>query len=119
MFVFRLLPVIFSMVLLSTHFYRGGHLLLASGALLSLGLLCIRRPPAVWLLQGLLGAGTAEWLATAVRLAMFRQSQGLPWQRLAIILGLVALGTLLSTLVFRRENLRIHYNLPRKKQLRP
>lgn len=113
--VLRLLPVIFSMLLLSAHFYRAGHLLLASGALLSLGLLCIRRPPAVWLMQGLLGAGTAEWISTAVRFAMYRHAQGLPWQRLAVILGLVSLFTLLSTLVFRTDALKDRYNLLSKK----
>lgn len=119
MIVVRLLPVISSMLLLSAHFYRAGHLLLASGALLSLGLLCIRHPLAVWLLQGFLGAGTAEWLSTAVRLAMFRQSQGLPWQRLVIILGLVALYTLLSTLVFRIDSLKSRYKFRQKKQPPP
>jgi hypothetical protein len=97
----KLLPAIFSMLLLGAHFYRAGHLLLAGGALLSLGLLCIRKPQAIWLMQGLLVAGAAEWLATAVRLVADRQAQGLPWQRLAIILGLVALCTLLSALPLR------------------
>lgn len=96
--LFRLLPVILSMLLLGAHFYRAGHLLLAGAALLSLGLLCIRKPHAVWLMQGLLVAGAAEWLATAIRLVMDRQAQGLPWLRLAIILGLVALCTLLSAI---------------------
>jgi len=99
----KLLPVIFSMLLLGAHFYRAGHLLLTSGALLSLGLLCIRKPQATWIIQGLLVAGAAEWLATAVRLITDRQAQGLPWLRLAIILGVVALCTLLSTLPLRAK----------------
>lgn len=97
----KLLPVIFSMLLLGAHFYRAGHLFLAGGALLSLGLLCIRKPQATWLMQGLLVAGAVEWLATAIRLVADRQAQGLPWLRLAMILGVVALGTLLSTLPLR------------------
>ena len=97
----RLLPVIFSILLLGAHFYRAGHLLLAGGALLSLGLLCIRKPQATWLMQGLLVAGAVEWLATAIRLVADRQAQGLPWLRLAIILGLVSLCTLLSILPLR------------------
>jgi len=97
----KLLPAIVSMLLLGAHFYRAGHLLLAGGALLSLGLLGIRRPQAIWLMQGLLAAGSVEWLATALRLVAERQSQGLPWLRLAIILGVVALCTLLSTLPLR------------------
>jgi ABC-type microcin C transport system permease subunit YejE len=42
---------------------------------------------------------------------MLRQSQELPWLRLALILGLVALCTLLSTLVFRTHAIRKHFNL--------
>ena len=109
--VLRLLPVILSILLLGAHFYRAGHLLHASGALLSLGLLCIRKPQAIWLMQGLLVAGSAEWLATAIRLVADRQAQGLPWLRLAIILGLVTLCTLLSALVFRTVALKSHFNL--------
>ncbi len=114
--LFRLLPVIFSMLMLGAHFYRAGHLLLAGGVMLSLGLLCIRRPLLAWLMQGLLVAGAVEWLFTAVRLVMFRQAQGLPWLRLAVILGLVALCTLLSALVFRTSGLKARYNLPHKEQ---
>lgn len=106
-----LLPVILSMLVLGAHFYRAGHLLLAAGALLALGLLCIRRPLAARLMQGLLAAGAVEWLITAGQLVMFRQSQGLPWLRLALILGLVALCTLLSALVFRTDTLKSHFNL--------
>ena len=98
----KLLPVIFSMLLLGAHFYRAGHFLLAGGALLSLGLLCIRRPQTIWLMQGLLAAGSVEWLATAIRLVADRQAQGLPWLRLAVILGAVALCTLLSAIPLRK-----------------
>ncbi|MBU4412078.1 MAG: hypothetical protein KKG98_02755 [Proteobacteria bacterium] len=51
------------------------------------------------------------WLVTAGQLVMFRQSQGLPWLRLALILGLVALCTLHSALVFRTPTLKNHFNL--------
>lgn len=112
----RLLPVILSMLVLGAHFYRAGHLLLAGGALLALGLLFIHRPLPARLIQGLLVAGAVEWLATAGRLVMFRQAQGLPWLRLVLILGLVALCTLLSALVFRTSGLKARYNLPQKEQ---
>lgn len=112
----RLLPVILSMLVLTAHFYRAGHLLLAGGALLALGLLFIRRPLTARLMQGLLAAGAIEWLLTAIRLVMSRQAQGLPWLRLALILGLVALCTLLSALVFRTGGLKARYNLPPKER---
>jgi len=114
--LFRLLPVIFSMLFLGAHFFRAGHLLLAGGALLSLGLLFIRRPLAARLMQGLLVAGAIEWLATAVGLVIFRQAQGLPWLRLTMILGLVAFGTLLSALVFRTSELKSRYHLLPREQ---
>ena len=101
--ILKLLPVILSMLLLGAHFYRAGHLLFAIGALLSLGLLCIRKPQATWLMQGLLAAGAAEWLITVILLVTDRQAQGLPWLRLAIILSLVSLCTLLSALPFRTK----------------
>jgi hypothetical protein len=47
---------------------------------------------------------------------MFRQAEGLPWLRLAAILGLVALCTLLSALVFRTQGLKARYNLAPKEQ---
>jgi len=58
-----------------------------------------------------LAAGAVAWLVTAGQLVMFRQSQGLPWLRLALILGLVALCTLHSALVFRTPTLKSHFNL--------
>lgn len=114
--LFRLLPVILSMLMLGAHFYRAGHLLLAFGALLALGLLFSRRPLAARLMQGLLVTGAVEWLATAGRLVISRQAQGLPWLRLATILGLVALTTLLSALVFRTNGLKSRYHLWQKEQ---
>ena len=114
--LFRLLPMIFSMLFLGAHFFRAGDFLLACGALLSLGLLFIRRPLAARLMQGLLVAGAGEWLATAAGLVIFRQAQGLPWLRLAMILGLVALCTLLSALVFRTSGLKSRYHLRQGKQ---
>lgn len=114
--MFRLMPVILCMLMLGAHFYRAGHLLLAGGAVLALGLLFSRRPLAARLMQGLLVAGAMEWLFTAVGLVMSRQAQGLPWQRLAMILGLVALTTLLSTLVFRTNGLKSRYHLCQKEQ---
>lgn len=109
--MFRLTPVIFSLLLLVAHFYRAGQLVFAGAALLSLSLLFIRRPWAARLMQVLLVAGAAEWLFTAIGLVMSRQAQGLPWLRLALILGMVALCTLLSALVFQTGRLKSRYHL--------
>ena len=109
--LFRLLPVIISMLLLAAHFYRAGILPLAAGALLSLGILFVRHPRAAWLMQLVLVAGSAEWLRTAYHLILARQAIDQPWGRLAGILGLVALGTITSALVFRGRKLGRHFRL--------
>ncbi|MGV1100438.1 hypothetical protein ACUUL3_13645 [Thiovibrio sp. JS02] len=114
----RLLPIIISMLLLSAHFHRAGHPILAAGAILALFLLLLRRPRTVWLLQCLLVAGAAEWLRTAAQFISDRQTHGLPWLRLAIILGLVALFTLAAGLVFRTEALGEHYRIGRRERKR-
>jgi len=110
----RLLPIVFSMLLLTAHFYRAGQVILASGSLLSLGLLLLRKPKTVWLMQCLLVAGSAEWLRTAAQFIEERQALGLPWLRLAIILVLVSLFTLVSGLVFRTASLSERYKIVRR-----
>lgn len=112
----RLLPVILSMLLLGAHFYRAGLLPFAAGSVLSLGLLFIRHPRAVWLMQLLLVAGAAEWLRTAAHFIQARQAMGQPWIRLAVILGLVALFTLGSALVFRNRQLGRRFQLCKKNE---
>jgi hypothetical protein len=64
------------------------------------------------LLPWLLLAGSLEWLWTLALLLQQRLALGQPWQRLALILGLVALLTAASALVFRSARLRRHYRLP-------
>jgi hypothetical protein len=55
--------------------------------------------------------GGIEWIRTLAEIAMMRQSAGIPWTRLAIILSVVTLITFCSTFVFRSGSLRKRYNL--------
>jgi len=55
--------------------------------------------------------GAVEWIHTLVSVAQMRVELGMPWIRTAIILGAVAMFTLLSGLVFRGRALRIRYNV--------
>ncbi len=52
-----------------------------------------------------------EWIRTLYFFAQMRIESGQPWTRLAIILGLVALLTVLSALVFKARTLRCRYGL--------
>ena len=55
--------------------------------------------------------GACEWLRAAAAYIVVRQSVGASWGRLAVILGTVAMFTLLSTLVFLTPRLRRRYKL--------
>ena len=63
----------------------------------------------VLVIQVVLLLGAVEWVATLYSVAQFRIASGLPWARMAIILGSVALFTTLSSLVFRSKALKERY----------
>jgi hypothetical protein len=67
------------------------------------------------LMQIVLIVTVLEWGRTAFVLVMEREDEGRPWMRLVIILGLVALFTAASLLVFLSKTLRRRYRLERPK----
>ena len=104
--VLRLIPVILSAILLAAHFsYAGpsGLVLVALGFPL---LLLIRKPWAARAVQLALVLGGVEWLRAAWGYVSQRMELGEPWIRLVVILGVVALFTWASALVFRSPRLR-------------
>jgi hypothetical protein len=109
----RLLPVVLSAFLLAAHFFRAGQ---ETGVLIALALpllLMLKRQwvPVVVSVALLLGA--LEWVHTLVNIAMMRSQMGVPWGRMALILGGVALFTAGSALVFRLKAIRIRYSVSR------
>jgi hypothetical protein len=107
----RLTPVFLSVLLLGAHFFRAGQPVLVLLALIVPLVLSVRRPWAVRIVQIELIIGAIEWIRTTVILAMARESLGLPWSRLVVILGSVTLLTLFSVLVFESDSLRKRYEL--------
>lgn len=107
--VIRLLPVILSFLLLSAHFYRAGHIILAGLCVAVLFLLFLRRSRVPHLFQALLVLSALEWLRTLYFFAAMRIAWDQPWTRLAVILTAVALFTAASGLVFRSKTLRARY----------
>jgi hypothetical protein len=107
----RLLPVFISCLLLAAHFYRAGQLVLVSISLLMILLLAVRQSWVPRLVQMGLLLGGLEWLRTLYFIAQLRIDYGMPWTRLAMILGSVALFTALSALVFKSHSLRRRYLL--------
>jgi len=108
----RLIPVILSFLLLGAHFYRAGLFPFAALALILPLLLFIKQKWVVRLSQALLVIGSIEWVRTLLGLVEIRQAMGMPWTRLAVVLGVVALFTGLSALVFQNRSLKERYSSP-------
>ena len=108
----RLLPVVISFLLLAAHFLRAGQTIVTSVILLILLLLFVKKYWVPWVTQIVLVFGAIEWVRTLVSVAQMRVEFDMPWTRMAIILGTVALFTLLSALVFRSKPLKQRYSEP-------
>lgn len=106
---FQLLPVILSLLILGAHTMRLGVPVLMVVPLALVVLLVWPRKWVARLTQLILVLGALEWIRATLAYVSVRQDLGLPWGRLAIILGSVALFTLLSSLVFETRTLRRRY----------
>jgi hypothetical protein len=110
----QLLPVGLSLLLLGAHAMRMGvHALSALPIALLLAILVWPRPWTARLAQVVLFLGAVEWVRATAAYIDVRRTLGAPWGRLAIILGAVALFTLLSALAFETSTLRRRYRLSR------
>lgn len=110
---FRLLPVLFSALLLSAHFLRSGSLPLVILSLLFPIILFFKRAWAARAVQVILVLGALEWIRTLLLLVAERREAAQSWTRLAIILGTVALFTGCSALLFCCRSLKTRYQLSR------
>jgi hypothetical protein len=110
MIFLRLLPVLISFLLMAAHFVRAGQTLYTVVLLSMLLLLMLRKAWVPRVITVVLLLAAAEWLYTLVSVAQMRISFGMPWMRMAIILGAVALLTALSSLVFRSAPLRKRFS---------
>ena len=102
--VIRSIPAFLSFLLMAAHFHRAEAPLLVMISLLSTCLLFFNRPWSIRIVQLLLFLSSIEWFITILHLVQLRQEAGLPWIRLAIILGSVLLFTLVSAFVFGQRS---------------
>jgi hypothetical protein len=96
---------------MTAHFYRAGLLPVAAIVLVAPFLLLVHHRLVVRLIQTLLAIGSIEWIITLSRLVSMRQALGMPWIRLALILGAVSMITFGSVFMFRLKYLRIRYKI--------
>ena len=99
--ILRLIPAALALLVLSAHFLRWGSILVLIPLIL-LVMVFIRQRWAVRLVQAGLLLGCLEWTRTLVLLLVERRNAGLPFARMALILGVVALVTGASALILPR-----------------
>lgn len=105
------IPVVISFILLAAHFMRGDQTILVVITLFLPCILFLGKGWAARIVQIALVLGSVEWIRTLVELQALRTEHGLPWLRLAIIIGTVALCTGCSALVFFHKSLKRKYRL--------
>jgi hypothetical protein len=110
MIVLKLLPVIISFLILAAHFLRDEAFFLAFLCLVFPAILFLKSWWAPRLIQIFLLLGTVEWIRTLSLLIAVREQSGQTWQRLAVILGAVALITFLSVFIFQLKAFKNIYN---------
>ena len=107
----RLIPVFLSALLLAAHFSRADNLPMVVLALAAPLLLLVRQPWVPRAFQVALVLGALEWVRTLISIARMRHAIGEPWMRMAVILGVVALVTASSALVFQVKALKTRYSI--------
>jgi hypothetical protein len=105
----RISLFVIAALLMGAHFLRGGNYLLTGLCLTApLGFLYRKRWSLI-LLQLLAYAATAVWTGVALELLASRQQMGRPWAAASVILGAVALLTLVAGLLMNSRCLRQRY----------
>jgi hypothetical protein len=107
-----LIPAFLSFLVLSAHFFRGGHLSGTALCLAACAIPAIRHPWAARIMQVLLLAGAIEWVRTLAEIAAGRRAMGMPWLRMALILGAVALAAALAALALEAAPARRWFSNP-------
>jgi hypothetical protein len=105
----RISVFVIAALLLGAHFLRASDFLLVALCVATPLLFLYRKQVSVILLQLAAYCATASWLWTAFRLVAFRQQLGRPWTAAAIILGSVALYTLVAGLLMNSRCMRESY----------
>jgi hypothetical protein len=107
--ILRISLFVAAALLLGAHFLRTGNLLLVALCVASPLLFLHRRRRSLMLLQFMAYGAATTWIVVAVQLVALRQRTGQPWTVAAIILGSVALFSLLAGLLLNSSAIRERY----------
>ena len=106
---FRISLYVTAALLLGAHFLRSGEIAVAALCLAAPLLFLWKNRWSLMLLQFLAYAAAGTWIAVAIQLMQLRQQSGQPWTAAVIILGSVALFTLLAGLLLNSRAIRQRY----------
>ncbi len=110
MLFIRLLPIIFSTVLVAAHIMRFFGIEAAMLVLLLLSTLFIRNLWTLKFWQLLHGVFVMMWIYVSIDFIQIRIAFNTPWIRLAIIMGLVTLFTVFSGFWLENKKIKLAYN---------
>jgi uncharacterized membrane protein HdeD (DUF308 family) len=106
---FRIVLFIIAAALTAAHFFRAENYGMVALSLTTPLLFLYRKPGSLVLLQLAAYGATVNWLIAALLLVQMRQQIGRPWTTAALILGAVALLTLLAGLLLNSRCMRARY----------
>ena len=106
----KFFPIVISFLVLAAHFTRYGFYPIGFVCIILPFLLLIKKIWSARLLQIFLLLGAFEWVRTVYFFVEVRIEMGQPWIRLAIILLIVTLFTILSALIFQTKLFKEYFN---------
>jgi len=109
--MWRLVAPALALLLLGASFFRAGNEIMVVMVAVLLVLLAVPRPWAARIIQVALALGTLRWVWMAWAMANVRIAADVPYLRMVLILGAVAVLTLSATAVFQSRRLRRYYRL--------
>ena len=107
--ILRIVLFVVAALLLGAHFLRAGNVAMVALCVAAPMLFLWRKRWSLIVLQVLGYCAAAAWTAVAVELVQMRQQTGQPWTIAAVILGTVALFTLLAALLLNSRAIRARY----------
>jgi len=105
----RISLFVLAALLLGAHFLRAGNFAMVALCLAAPLLFFYRKRWSLIALQFLAYCAAATWIGVAIQLVQMRQQTGQPWTAAAIILGSVALFTLLAGLLLNSRAIKQRY----------
>jgi len=105
----RISLFVLAALLLGAHFLRAGNFAMVALCLAAPLLFFYRKRWSLIALQFLAYCAAATWIGVAIQLVQMRQQTGQPWTAAAIILGSVALFTLLAGLLLNSRATKQRY----------